>query len=278
MHTFHTPAPVALRVRTGSGLVDVRASETSETTVHLKGLNEAGQEAAEQARVEHDGHTVLVDVPRRQGFLRRGPEVQIEITVPTASSAHLQAESADIRATGSYADVTCATGSGDVGVDDVAGEAQLTAGSGDLSVGAVRGRLEVRTGSGDVAVDEVLAAEGRITSGSGDISLGRMAGRLTVKTGSGDLEVGVLEGSLEAKSGSGDLIVRRARSGRLRSTGASQDVRIGVEQGTAAWLDVSSLSGRVSQELGDTEAPAEGQPTVEISLTTVSGDLRIHRA
>ena len=80
------------------------------------------------------------------------------------------------------------------------------------------------------------------------------------------------------KSGSGDLIVRRAASGSVRANGASGDISIGIEEGTAAWLDVSTVSGRVSQELGESEAPRADQQRVEITAHTVSGDLRVHRS
>lgn len=80
------------------------------------------------------------------------------------------------------------------------------------------------------------------------------------------------------KTGSGDLTVRRATSGSVRANGASGSISIGIEEGTAAWLDVSTVSGRVSQELGESDAPGEDQQRVEITAHTVSGNLRVHRS
>ncbi len=80
------------------------------------------------------------------------------------------------------------------------------------------------------------------------------------------------------KSGSGNLVVRRAASGSVKANGASGSITIGIEQGTAAWLDVSTLTGRVVQELDQTGAPTEDQPRVEITAHTVSGDLKVHRS
>ena len=98
------------------------------------------------------------------------------------------------------------------------------------------------------------------------------------KTGSGDVEVDRLGGTLVTKSGSGDLVVRRATSGSVKANGASGSITIGVAQGTAAWLDVSTLTGRVIQELDQTGAPTDDQQRVEITAHTVSGDLRVHRS
>ena len=71
--------------------------------------------------------------------------------------------------------------------------------------------------------------------------------------------------------------MRRAGSGTVRANGASGDISIGIEEGTAAWLDVSTVSGRVDQELGESEPP-DRATTVEIAAHTVSGDLRVHRS
>ncbi len=105
-----------------------------------------------------------------------------------------------------------------------------------------------------------------------------MAGDVLTKTGSGDVEVDRLGGTLVTKSGSGSLVVRRAASGSVKANGASGSITIGIEQGTAAWLDVSTLTGRVVQELDQTGAPTEDQPRVEITAHTVSGDLKVHRS
>lgn len=87
-----------------------------------------------------------------------------------------------------------------------------------------------------------------------------------------------LGGSLQTRTGSGNLTVRRATSGVVRAQGASGDITIGVVEGTAAWLDVSTMTGRVVQELGESDAPDEGHRRVEINAHTVSGDLRVHRS
>ncbi len=89
--------------------------------------------------------------------------------------------------------------------------------------------------------------------------------------------MGRLGGRLQTKTGSGSLTVRRATSGVVRANGASGDITIGIEEGTAAWLDVSTVSGRVTQELGESPAPTDGQHRVEITARTVSGNLRVFR-
>jgi DUF4097 and DUF4098 domain-containing protein YvlB len=278
MHTFETPEPTTLVVRCGAGHVTVRAEDTQRTTVELTPLNAAAEDALAEARVEQERKAVVVDIPRhRGGLFRPHPSVGIVITCPTGSMLEVKAESADVTATGSYAEALVTTGSGEVQVEDITGSAKLKSGSGDVSARLVGKAAMISTGSGDVSLDRAGHSVA-VSVGSGDIRIGDVTGDALAKTGSGDVEVDRLGGALVTKSGSGNLVVHRATSGSVKATGASGSITIGVEQGTAAWLDVSTLSGRVVQELEQTGAPTEGQQRVEITAHTVSGDLRVHRS
>ncbi len=278
MYTFETPGATTLVVRTGAGEVTVTAEETERTTVDLTPLNAAGEDAVAEARVEQQRDSVVVDIPRsRGGLFRPHPTVAVAITCPTGTLLEVKAESADVFATGTFANALVTTGSGEVSVEDVTGAAKLKSGSGTVSAGRVGRGLVVTTGSGDVHVDET-SQSAVVTVGSGDIRIGAVSGEAVTKTGSGDIEVGRLGGTLMTKSGSGDLVVRRATSGAVKANGASGSITIGIEHGTAAWLDVSTLTGKVRQELDQTDAPADGQQRIEITAHTVSGDLRVHRS
>ncbi len=278
MHTFETPEPITLVVRAGAGHVTVRAGDTPRTTVELTALNAAGGDAIAEARVEQQRDSVVVDVPRhRGGLFRPHPSVGIVISCPTDSVVEVKAESADITATGSYAEAAMTTGSGEVEVDDVRGSAKLKSGSGTVTAGTIGKAAVITTGSGNVSL-ESAGQSAQVSVGSGDIKIAEVTGESVAKTGSGDVEVDRLGGTLVTKSGSGDLVVRRATSGSVKANGASGSITIGVAQGTAAWLDVSTLTGRVIQELEQTGAPTDGQQRVEITAHTVSGNLRVHRS
>jgi DUF4097 and DUF4098 domain-containing protein YvlB len=278
MNTFETPEPTTIVVRTGAGDVTVRAEETQRTTVELTALNAAGADAVAEARVEQQRNAVIVDIPRsRGGLFRPHPSVGIVISCPTDSILEVKAESADITGTGIFAEAVVTTGSGEVQVDDVTGTAKLKSGSGTVSAGRIGKAAIISTGSGDVSLDHT-GHSAQVSVGSGDIRIGDVTGATVAKTGSGDVEVDRLDGTLVTKSGSGNLVVRRAASGSVKANGASGSITIGIEQGTAAWLDVSTLTGRVIQELDQTGAPTDGQQRVEITAHTVSGDLRVHRS
>lgn len=278
MHTFPTPGPTTLVVQTSNGDVTVRATDTAQTTVELTPLNPAGETAVAQAVVEQRGGAVVVRLARhRGGLLRQGPSVAVSITCPTGTSLDVKADAADIRATGSYAHASISSGSGDIEVEELTGAAKLKSGSGAVTVGHAGDVLVVSTGSGDVLVDR-SSRNATLSAGSGDISIGTLGGQAVVRTGSGDVEVGVLEGALLTKTGSGDLTVRRATRGSVKATGASGDISLGVQRGTAAWLDVSTVTGRIRQELDESAPPDGAQERLEISAQTVSGELRVHRS
>ncbi len=278
MHTFQTPGPTTLSVRTDAGHVSVRGTDTQSTTVELSALNAAGADALAEARVEQDRGAVLVELPRhRGGLFRAHPAVGIEITVPHGSTLEVRAESADVTAAGTFGEALITSGSGRVQVGEVTGSAKLKSGSGAVTAGAVGTAALITTGSGNVSLDRT-GHSARITVGSGHIRIGEVSGDTVTKTGSGDVEVERLGGTLLTKSGSGNLVVRHATSGAVEASGASGSISIGVDHGTAAWLDVSTVTGRVRQELEESGAPPEGQQRVEVTAHTVSGDLRVHRS
>ncbi len=49
-------------------------------------------------------------------------------------------------------------------------------------------------------------------------------------------------------------------------------VSVGVAKGTAAFLDVSTMSGRVHSELEAADAPADTDKRIELIIRTMSGD------
>src|SRR4029077_7318567 len=108
-------------------------------------------------------------------LFRPHPSVGIVITCPTGTLLEVKAESADIRASGTYSDTVLTTGSGEVAVEEVTGSAKLKSGSGTITAGRVGKGLVVATGSGNVNVDS-SSRSATVTVGSGDIRIGEVTG------------------------------------------------------------------------------------------------------
>lgn len=270
-HTFHTPEPTSLYVELGSGDLDVRAEDVTETTVEVHGRN------AEDVTVEQRDDQVVVLAPRRGGnIFGGGQDLRVRVSMPAGSRFATKVGSADVRASGRLGETMVKSGSGDIEVDEVEGGALLETGSGDLEIGTVSGELQIKSGSGDVAVDR---AEGRsqISTGSGDVEVGLAANLVQVKSGSGDGHIREARDAVSVTTASGDLSIDTMHRGELRANNVSGDIRVGIPAGVPVWTEISSVTGSVHSDLDGVGEPAEGQDYVTLRAKTVSGDIYLEQ-
>jgi len=279
MHTFDTPGPVNLKVELQQGLISVLARDTTTTTVELEAMSrDAGaQELIDNARVEQRGDDIIVEVPKGKGglFRSRG-EIRATITVPTGSRAKLESSSADVKTDGELGDTSVASGSGDVELD-VVGGLKVRTGSGDIEANTVHDSCDIKCGSADISIG-MIGGSSDVVAGSGDVMLGELTGMLKIKTGSGDIVIRQAGSGIDALAGSGDVLVRRVDHGRLKAKTGSGDITVGVADGTAAYLDISTVTGDVTSSLDASEAPSEGDQTVELVIQSGTGDVVLQRA
>jgi DUF4097 and DUF4098 domain-containing protein YvlB len=137
-------------------------------------------------------------------------DVAYVLQVPTGVTVLARTGSGALELQGT-GDVRADTGSGEVQLSSVDGDADVRSGSGDVVLDAVRGDSVVaRTGSGDVTVTraDVRRVSGR--TGSGDVDLGMRTppDEVQARTGSGDVEVELPFGdeayAVSVNTGSGD--------------------------------------------------------------------------
>lgn len=267
---FATPGRLTVEVRLPSGRVELESTDGEETVVELRPLrdNSGSREAVEQAivecRDEAGGRRVTVDVGRKTVFgltFEINREVGVRVLAPHGFAAEVAVAAADVDARGRLGSAKVKTASGDVALERVDGDAEVKTASGDVAALRVGGRAELQSASGDLALLRVGGAA-QVRSASGDVLVRDAAADVTVNTASGDQRVEAVE------------------SGRVELKSASGDLWVGVRQGSRVWVDARSLSGDTSSEL-DLDAAPEGAdegPLVEISATSMSGDIRIARA
>lgn len=279
MHSFPTPGPTNLRIEFGTGSCHLRATDTDTTTVELVARTGDGhaQDLIDRAVVEQHHDEVVVLLPKAKGglFGRRG-EVEATIVVPTGSNVDAKLGSADLDATGRLGNAKLASGSGDVSLEEVA-DAIAKTGAGDLRIATVSGSVSAKTGSADVEVGRVAGTLDFLT-GSGDIMVKAIEGTVRGKAGSGDISIDQAGDGVDILLGSGDLQVARIDHGQLKAKTGSGDVSIGVANGTAAFLDIMTASGQTRSSLEAGEAPGNGEPAVELSIRSGSGDVVLRRA
>jgi DUF4097 and DUF4098 domain-containing protein YvlB len=88
----------------------------------------------------------------------------------------------------------------------------------------------------------------------------------------------VAKAGLGAKSANGDVRLGEAVRGSVVLETHAGDVEVGIREGTAAYLDVRSVAGRVLNELDAAGAPEPSAETVEVRARTSTGDIVIRRA
>ena len=266
-HHFETHDAIHLYVENGKGLVEVHATDTTETRVEVSGPD------AEQTVVQLDGDRLDVIAPRaRGGFLGGERRLDIVVTLPSDSDVVTKLGSADLRCTGRVGNAQLRTGSGDISVEAVGGAALVETGSGDLTLDHAFGPLRVKSGSGDVLLG-TTDNEVAVSTGSGDVQIREAGGATAVKTGSGDLRIGHAATDVGLTTGSGDLEIASVAAGRVQVKGASGDVRIGVPAGLPVWTDVTTVTGEIRSSLAGAGQPEDGAPYVELRAKTVSGDI-----
>jgi hypothetical protein len=260
MPEFPCETPIMLALKLRHGDVDVVAEPRSSAFVEVTTVN--GPVA--DARVEFHGDVLVVQVPDSIGswLSWRPSRLRVVARIPSGSRVEGKLGAGDLRARGTFDLFHLTTGSGDVTLEHVTGDASVTSGSGDLRVERIDGSMAVNTGSGDIDVRHV-------------------GGDLTAHSASGDLTLGVVSGSVGVTTASGDVDLSVASAGTVEVKTASGDVSVGVAAGTGVWLDLATTSGDTRNDLAfqDDAAPSGSSdgPALSLRVRTISGDIRVRR-
>ncbi|MEQ4206311.1 DUF4097 family beta strand repeat-containing protein [Actinopolymorpha sp. B9G3] len=278
MPTFPTPEPITLRLKLNSGEAHISAGPRTETEVEVLPSNPSNSrdvETAQHTAVEHRDGVVVVEAPDDRSFGRTG-SITVRVSFPDGSAVRGSVASADVGADGRLGAVELHSASGDLRIDH-AGDVTIQTASGDVFCRQVDGDAKVQTASGDLQIATV-AGRAQLSTASGDARLDDVGGDLRLQAASGDLQVGTIGGSVDAKTASGDVRIGSVRQGEASVDAASGDIQVGIAAGTAAWLDLSSLSGDVSSALDQADEPDDSELTVSVRARTLSGDISIVRA
>ena len=289
MPVFTTPEPISVTIELSAGDARIIASDRTDTVIEVRPRDDSKAsdiKAAEQTQVEYASGRLLVK-SRQRNFIYEGarsvigpgrgsPVVDVTIELPTGS--HVQGDS----------------GMGDFGCEGHLGECQLKTGMGNIRLDHT-GTLHLKTGMGSIAVDRA-SGDADVTTGSGEVRIGHIEGAAVIKNSNGGTVVGEVTGDLRVKSANGRISVDRAHAPVIAKTAngnirigevvngaivletAAGELEVGIREGTAAWLDVSSHYGRVRNSLDEAGSPEQSEATVEIRARTSYGDILIHRA
>ena len=279
MPTFDTPEPITATIDLAIGDVRISAGDPGATLVEVRPTDPSDEEdlkAAEQTRVEYADERLLVKAPKLRSWLsKRGGSIDVTIALPAGSHVHGTLGLGDVHCDGRLGDCRIKTGLGRIRVDS-ADTLNLRTGAGDITVDRATGRAEVTTGSGDVRLGE-LDRGAVIKNSNGDTWVGVASDDVRLSAANGSIAVDLAQASVGAKSANGDVRLGEIVRGSVVLETKMGDLEVGIREGTAALLDVSSQFGRVQNTLAAADAPEPSAETVEVRARTSIGEIVIRR-
>lgn len=280
MTHFETPQPISVVLELRVADVHVAAGERADTIVQVRPSDPSRRDdvtSAEQTRVEYADGTLLVKEPRR---LREwspfsdGGSIDIDIELPAGSDLSGQTAAGGFRLSGSLGRCELKSSAGQISVDRAARVKLTTAG--DIRLERVTGDAELTTATGDVRAGEIDGTA-VIKNSNGDIRIDEVGGELRVKAANGDIEVARSHASIVAKTANGHIRVGSVHRGTLVAETATGHIEVGIGGGAAAWLDLDTRYGNVHNGLDATEGPGSAGERVEVRARTGFGDITIRR-
>ena len=279
MPTYETPQPITATIELAMGDVRIVAGDRDATVVEVQpsdASNEEDVKVAELTRIEYVNEHLLLKAPKLRPWLsRRGGSIDVTIELPAGSHVHGSLGLGDFHCDGELGDCRIKTGLGRIRLDR-ADKLNLRSATGDITVERATGRAEVTAGSGDVHLGELDAAA-VIKNSNGDTWVGVAGGDLRLNAANGSIAVDLAQASVGAKSAHGDVRVGEAVRGAVAIETKVGDLEVGIREGTAAWLDVRAIAGRVHNALDVADGPEASAETVEVRARTTAGSIVIRR-
>ncbi len=248
------PAPPdgAVSIENMAGSVKVVGWERSE--VQVKGTIGDGGELS----LEGSGKRTHIEIEADGNPM--GVKSDLEVFVPAGSSVDIEGFQATISVSGVTGAVKAETVNGSITQTGAARGVELQSVNGDIEVTKATGRIQAEAVNGGVTVRD----------GSGDIEASTVNGKLLVTGGSYE------RAQLESVSGGVRFESALAGRGVLSIDTVSAPVELLLPAGVSAEFEVSSFSGRITNELGPAaEKHGKWTPQTELRFTTGSGGARV---
>jgi DUF4097 and DUF4098 domain-containing protein YvlB len=280
MPTFETPGPISATIVLVAGDVRISAGDADTTDIDVRATdtsNDEDRKAAEQTRVEYADGQLLVKAPKLRSWKwnSAGGSIDVTIELPAGSHVHGAGQLADFHCAGRLGDCRIKTGIGDIRLDRAAA-LSLKCGAGAIGVERATGRVDVMAGSGDVRLG-ALDGSAVVKNSNGDTWIGVAGGDLRLSAANGSIAVDSAHAGVVAKSANGDVRLGEVVRDSVVLETRIGDLVVGIREGSAAWLDVHAIAGRVQNTLDPAESPESSTETVEVRARTSAGDIVIRR-
>lgn len=278
MHTFSTPNPIDLAIHLSVGMIEVFATDRTDTVVTVSPTNPSkmvDRRGAEDTRVDFEGERLTIRGPKPR-FSITGPyeSVDLRIELPTSSRLTADLSSGAVNTTGRLGATRIKAAQVDL---DTTGDLWLRALHGHVVVGSAEGSAEITADHGQVRIG-TIGGDAIIKASHGSVTIGECTGDLEAKLSYGDFEITKSVGSVSAKTAYGRIDVHELCAGSNELDTAYGQITVGVREGVAAWLDLLSKQGRVRNDLDADSAPGASDPSLAVRARTQFGDITVRRA
>ncbi|MET9835444.1 DUF4097 family beta strand repeat-containing protein [Streptomyces sp. NPDC006385] len=278
MPSFDTPEAISVMARVEAGSLQFTAGNRVDTVVEVRPRDpkkDLDVRTADQTEVSCANGLLTVRTPKTNLFGRTGT-VDVTVELPTGSHIDMTGAWTQVLGEGRLGEVRVKTSSGDARFDTT-GPLRLTASHGSITVDRVEGMAEITTSSGSLRVG-VIDGPAVLKNSHGTTTVGAATGELRVHGANGDIEIRRAEDSVTATTAHGTLRVDDVARGTVQLETSYGAIDVGIREGTAAWLDVSSNSGQVRNTLTASEAPEQTEDTVKVRARTKYGNIDVRRA
>jgi DUF4097 and DUF4098 domain-containing protein YvlB len=281
MPTFETREPISVTIELGVGNVQIAASDRTDTTVDVRPSNpsdESDVQAAQRVRVDYANGVLQVagQKARAFDFSRKTRSVEVSIDLPHGSDVSGEVQVGDLSGTGRIGACRFKSSTGNVRLERT-GPLRVDTAAGHVTADGVAGDAEIHTSTGKVRIGEVQGCV-VVKNSNGDTAIAAATGDVRVRSANGDISVDRAGAGVEAKTSNGGIRLGEVARGSVRLETAMGDLMIGIAEGTAAWLDVTTKFGLVTNQLDDATRPEKSDETVEVRAHTSFGAVTIRRS
>ncbi|UUU32131.1 DUF4097 domain-containing protein [Streptomyces sp. CA-210063] len=279
MPSFDTPEPISVTARVDAGSIRFTASDRPDTVVEVLPRDpkrDKDVRAADQTEVTYANGVLTVATKHRRLI---GPSGVADVTVdlPTGSHIDMTGAWAQLLGEGRLGEVRVKTSVGDIRLDTT-GPVELNASHGQITVDRIEGRAEITCSTGNVRVG-TIDGPAVLKNSNGTTSVGAVTGELRMSGTNGGIDIARAAASVTGTSTNGHLRVSEVSCGDIELETSNGSIEIGIREGVAAWLDVSSNRGQVRNSLAASEAPQQQtEDTVKVRARTNWGNIDVRRA
>lgn len=240
--------PTVLSVTLSHGDVLIAYSREGEVSIHASGSDTSGKSLppdffTASLRIEQKSNQITIQddsgIFSPDGALSALYKIEYRIDVPFRTQVS-----------------STIAGKGNQLLIGITGPARLSSEFGNIDASYVRfAPLEVTTKKGNISCTRVFQVNAE--TGDGNITLMEDGpSKAVVKSGRGRIEVGGARGSFEGSTDSGPLHIKAVLLDNWRLGSSSGSIRVELPPKAAFEVDASTVSGEISVEREEMQAPA----------------------